>query len=351
MKAARLRQAVATLVTPLVFLQASSVWAVPVYDLITQIPGSGGAWDYAAIDDASEHLYLAQRGVTVLDLKTNQLTTDLVTSGVTHGVLPLHDGKVAVADGTNREVKLFEGISGKIVGKISTANFGSASGMHALDALVWEPKSALIAAVDGESGTLLLIDRNRLAVTGTIPLGGKPEFAVADGRGYVYINVVKNGVAMIAVADVASKRIKRYFPMRGCNDPTGLAYDRADRLLISVCGNGVAEFIRENGSTAAHLRVGKGADAVMFDSQRKMVLVPGGSDGVLSIISVRSVSSIRVIQTLNTKKGARLGAVDNKTGQVYLPVADLGAPVPPSPYPSVIAGTFRILVVAPRHAK
>lgn len=183
MKAARLRQVVITLVTPLVFLQASSVWAVPVYHLITQIPGSGGAWDYAAIDDASKHFYLAQRGVTVLDLKTNQLTTDLVASGVIHGVLPLPDGKVAVADGTNREVTLFEGVSGKIVGKVSTADFSSASGTHALDALVWEPKSALIAAVDGESGTLLLINPNRLAVTGTIPLDGKPEFAVSTGEG------------------------------------------------------------------------------------------------------------------------------------------------------------------------
>lgn len=153
---------------------------------------------------------------------------------------------------------------------------------------------------------------------------------------------------MIAVADVAARRITRYFSMPGCDDPTGLAYDRADRLLISVCGNGVAEFIHENGSTAAHLRVGKGADAVMFDARRKMALVPGGSDGVLSIISMRNPSNIHVIQTLITKKGARLGAVDNKTGRVYLPVADLGAPIAPSPYPSVIAGTFRILVVAPR---
>ena len=51
-------------------------------------------------------------------------------------------------------------------------------------------------------------------------------------------------------------------------------------------------------------------------------------------------------QTLKTRKSVRLGALDAKTGKLYLPSAKLGPPVPPSPWPTVIPGTFEFLVVA-----
>jgi DNA-binding beta-propeller fold protein YncE len=320
----------------------------PTFSVVAQIPGSGGAWDYAAIDEDTRRLYLAQRGVTVLDLKSYRLTTGLLTGGVTHGVVPLGAGKVAVTDSESKTVKLFDGASGKVLADIPTAQYDPISGRHTLDALVWEQKTGLIVAVNGESGILLLIDEKESRVVGSIPLGGKPEFAAADGAGNVYVNVNEGGVTEIVAADIAAERVTRHMPLSGCDDPTGLAYDQSDRLLISVCRNGVAKFVRaDSGREVASLSVSKGADAVMFDPNHKLAFVPGAADGTLSVIAVHGSADIRVIQTVPTQKGARLGAVDSKTGRIYLPVAKFGPPVAPNPYPSVIAGTFRILVVAP----
>ena len=67
----------------------------------------------------------------------------------------------------------------------------------------------------------------------------------------------------------------------------------------------------------------------------------------MSVIAVRSAVDIAVVQTVVTQKGTRLGAVDSASGRVYLPAAKFGPPVPPIPYPSVLPGTFEILVVAP----
>jgi DNA-binding beta-propeller fold protein YncE len=327
---------------------AAFAQATPTYSVVAQIPGSGGAWDYATIDEDTGRLYLAQRGVTVLDLKSNDLTTGLLAGGVTHGVIPLGAGKVAVTDSESKTVKLFDGASGKVLADIPTAQYDPISGRHTLDALVWEPKTGLIVAVNGESGILLLIDEKQSRVIGSIPLGGKPEFAAADGAGNVYVNVNEGDVNEIIAADISAKRVTRHMPLSGCEDPTGLAYDQNDRLLISVCGNGLAKFVQaDNGREVASLSVSKGADAVMFDPNHRLAFVPGAADGTLSVIAVDGPRDIRVIQTLTTQKGARLGAVDSKTGRVYLPIANFGTPVAPSPYPSVIAGTFRILVVAP----
>ncbi|KLU24469.1 hypothetical protein EOS_20020 [Caballeronia mineralivorans PML1(12)] len=187
-----------------------------------------------------------------------------------------------------------------------------------------------------------------MRVVDTITVGGNPEFAAADGNGSVYINVNDGKVNEIVAADIAAKHIVRRIPLAGCEDPTGLAYDHDDQLLISVCANGLAKFVRaDSGKEVASLSVGKGADAVIFDPRRRLVFIPGGADGTLTVISIRNPRKIAVVQNLVTQKGARLGSVDINTGRVYLPTATLAAPVPPSPYPSVVPGTFKILVVAP----
>jgi hypothetical protein len=86
----------------------------------------------------------------------------------------------------------------------------------------------------------------------------------------------------------------------------------------------------------------------MFDEQRHRAFIPSAADGKMSVIAVRSPSDVAKVQTVATQGGTRLGAVDVNTGKVYLPAAKFGLPVPPNPYPSVISGTFKILVVAPK---
>jgi hypothetical protein len=319
------------------------------YAIVDRIPGTGKAWDYAIVDSPQERLYLAQQGVTALDLKTNKLTTGLVTGKTTHGVAALGDGKIAVDDSATKTITIFAGATGEVVATIPTAEQNPVNGNHALDALVLEPHSGLLAAINGESGLLLLIDVEKAKVLGSVSIGGKPEFAAADGKGDLYINVNRGETNEIVAVDVPARKVVTHFPLKGCEDPTGLVYDRADDLLLSVCDNGVLKFLqREDGHEVASLTVAKGADAVIFDPQRRLAFIAGADSGTLSVIAVHSATDIAVVQTVVTQKGTRLGAVDVTSGKVYLPAAKFGPPVPPSPYPSVVPGTFEILVVAPQ---
>jgi DNA-binding beta-propeller fold protein YncE len=205
-------------------------------------------------------------------------------------------------------------------------------------------------AINGESGLLLLVDVHQAKVLGTVFIGGHPEFAAVNGEGRVYVNVEREETSQIVAVDVASRKVVQKIQLKDCKGPTGLAFDRDNRLLISVCGDGgVTKFIHaDSGSEAASIRVGKGADAVIFDPQRHLAFIPSAETGTLSVISVRSAADIAVVQTLTTQKGTRLGAVDTASGRLYLPAAKFGPPVPPSPYPSVLPGSFEVLVLEPK---
>jgi hypothetical protein len=318
------------------------------YSIMGHVPGRGGAWDYAVVDEHSGRLFLAQAGVTALDLKTNAVTTGMVNGKMTHALVPFGDGTLAVDDSQSKVITIFDGESGNVLSTIPTADYNPLSGVHALDAMVLEPKTGLLVAFNGESGLALLVDVKKSSVTGTVSVGGHSEFAAADGTGKIYINVNRGKVAEIAALDVAARKVVRRVALNGCEEATGLAYDQADKLVISVCENGILKaFDVVAGRVVASIAVGKGADAVMFDAARRRAFVAGGEDGTLSVIAVRDTRDIAVVQTLKTQAGTRLGAVDVASGRVYLPSAKFGPPKPPIPYPTVLPGTFEFLVVAP----
>jgi hypothetical protein len=318
------------------------------YSIVGHVPGPGGAWDYAVVDAQSGRLFLAQGGVTAVDLKSNAVTTGLVPGKMPHGLVPLGDGTVAVDDSQSKLITIFDGASGKILSTISTINDNPGNGVHALDAMVLEPKTGLLIAANGESGLLLLIDIKKSRVVGTMSVDGHPEFAAADGMGHIYINVNRAKSSEIAVLDITSRKVVKRLPLDGCEEATGLAYDEADKLVFSVCDNGILKALDTRAERmVASIAVGRGADAVMFDAMRRRAFVAGGEDGTLSVIAIRSNSDIALVETLRTQIGTRLGAVDLDSGRVYLPSAKFGPPKPPIPYPTVLPGSFEFLVAAP----
>src|SRR5260370_17120597 len=78
-----------------------------------------------------------------------------------------------------------------------------------------------------------VIDAKTSKVDKAIALGGNPEFSVSDGRGDIYVNIKdKNEIAQI---DSKTLSIKARWPLAPCEAPSGLAMDRANRRVFSVC--------------------------------------------------------------------------------------------------------------------
>jgi hypothetical protein len=56
-------------------------------------------------------------------------------------------------------------------------------------------------------------------------------------------------------------------------------------------------------------------------------------------------SGFKVIDTVATAKGARTGAVDPKTGKIFLPAARYAPSAQSGGWPIMVPGSFQVLVV------
>jgi DNA-binding beta-propeller fold protein YncE len=315
--------------------------AAPELSVIGQIPGADGGWDYASVDATTHTLFVGRSyGVMAVDLDSGKATNVFVPGATVHGVIAIGDSGMAVsANGKSQLAILFDAKSGKVLASIPT-------GVDP-DAVAFDPATGLVAIMEGDAHDALLIDPKAMKAVGTIALGGQPEFAASDGQGHLFVNIV--GTHELATVDIASRTVLRRAPLPGCEGPTGLAYDAADDLVISVCRNGIADVTQgTTGVSRASLAIGEGPDAAIYDSAHKVFYVPCGRAGTLAVIAVRSPTEIALAATVPTALGARTGAFDAKTGKLYLPTAQYQLPIAPGTRPQPLPGTFEILVVGPK---
>jgi DNA-binding beta-propeller fold protein YncE len=291
--------------------------------------------DYASIDDASRRLYVARGfGVTAVDLDTEQTTRQLVAGQHVHAVIPLPGGRALSTNGDSNTATLFDGKTGEVVAQIGTGNDP--------DAAAFDPVSGLVFVMDSKEDDATLIDPIAGKAVGRLSLGAKPEFAVVDGHGHLFVNISSQNKT--AVIDTVGRKVIGSYDLPGCEGPTALGIDRESGVLVAACANRTAVAIRaaDGKLVAQHLPIDRRPDAVIFDAARKTFYIPCGRDGTLAVISESKDGALSVAESVSTAVGAHTGAVDSKTGRLYIPTADYQLTadgVAPAD------GTFRILVL------
>jgi hypothetical protein len=320
-------------------LAAAAAHAAPSdYSVAARIAGPDGGWDLVSFDPNKARVYVSRTdGVTVLDANTGALTGHLADGQRTHAVVPLDRGtKLLVTNGGTDSVHLVDADSGRLLADIPT--------VPKPDGAIFHPASGLVLVMS-HSGQVGLIDPVAQKSVGTIDVGGALELAAADGD-KVFVNVEDK--AEIAVISVGARQVVARYPLKGCEGPTGLALARPAGVLISSCANGLAKVIRaSDGADLGDIAIGKGPDTVMYDETRRLVLIPCGRDGVLEVITATDAAHVALVQTLKTELGARTGAVDPKTGRIYLPTAKYDLTQASAGRFPTVPGSFVILVAAP----
>jgi hypothetical protein len=88
----------------------------------------------------------------------------------------------------------------------------------------------------------------------------------------------------------------------------------------------VAKVLRaDTGAEVASLSIAMGADAVMYDTNRKAALIPCRA-GTLEVISLADPAHIAVVQHVPTQEGSRTGTFYPDTGRIYSMAAKFGPP-------------------------
>jgi len=216
------------------------------------------------------------------------------------------------------------------------------------DAILYDRASGRVFTFNGRSGDATAFDAAHGTVAGTIPLGGKPEFAVADGKGRVYVNIEDK--SEIVALDTKALEVKSRWPLEPCEEPSGLAFDSAHGRLFTVCSNRLMAVVdATTGRVVTTLPIGGGVDAAAYDPATGLVFASNG-EGTLTVVHEDSPDSFRVVENVPTQAGARTLALDPKTHRVFLSTAQFGPrPAPtaevPRPRPSIVPGSFVVLVV------
>ena len=313
------------------------------YHLLKKIPlGGEGFWDYITFDPATRRLYIS-RGTRVVVLE--------VDSGKTVGEIPNTDGVhgIALAPEFNRgftsngragTVTIFDLKTLKVI--------GSATAGTNPDAIIYDPSSKRVFAMNGRSKNATAIDAATGNVVGTIPVDGKPEFAVADGAGHVYVNIEDKSEEQ--VIDSQNLKVTATWPLKPCQEPSGLAMDIPHRRLFAGCDNKMMAVIdADSGKVVATPEIGEGVDANAFDAELGYAYASNGESGTLTVVHEESPDKYSVVENVPTQAHARTMAQDPKTHQVFLVTADFG-PAPAAtpdnahPRPTMVKDSFVVLI-------
>jgi DNA-binding beta-propeller fold protein YncE len=306
--------------------------------------GGKGFYDYFGIDAPARHVFVTNNTrVIVIDADSGAIVgeiTDPKIDGV-HGVAVVEDlGRGFTSNGITNTSTIFDLKTLKPIGTVPT-------GKHP-DAIIYDPAARRVFVFDGESDDATAIAAATGTVAGTIPLGGKPEFAASDGLGGVFVNIEdKNEVVAI---DSNTLKVASRWPTAPCQEPSGMAIDaKTSRLFVGCHNKMIAVMDTKTGKVVATPAIGSHVDANRFDAGTNLVFSSNG-DGTLTVIHEDSPDKYTVLENLATEIGARTMEVDPHTHHVFLVTADL-TPTPPTPenphpHPTVVPGTMRLLIYA-----
>jgi DNA-binding beta-propeller fold protein YncE len=177
-----------------------------------------------------------------------------------------------------------------------------------------------------------------------VDVGGKPETAVSDGMGKLFVNVEDKNE--IVVVDTKTFKVISHWSIAPGEGPTGLAIDTKTKRLFAGCDKLLMVIDATNGTIVDKITIGDGCDGVAFDASLKNIYTSNGSDGNMTVIREESAAKFTILENVATKRGARTIALDDRTHLIYLPTAEFEAADPNQKgRPKMKPGTFQVLVV------
>jgi hypothetical protein len=309
------------------------------YKVTKTIPvGSEGGWDYVYVDSGARRVYVSHGLHTiVLDADSHAVVGDIPDTQGVHGIAVASDlGRGFTSNGRSNDVTIFDLKTLKAIGTAKTDKNP--------DAILYEPVTKRVFTFNGGGKNATAINGADGTVIGNLPLGGKPEFAAADGKGNVFVN--NEDTSELIELDAAKFTETHRWPLAPCKSPSGLAMDTQNRRLFAVCDEKVMSVVNaDTGKVIATPEICDGPDAAAYDPSTGYVFASCG-DGNLTVIHQDSPDKYTVVENVHTKRSARTMGLDLKTHNIFLPVADFDPPAPGERRGKMKPGSFAILFVS-----
>jgi DNA-binding beta-propeller fold protein YncE len=274
-----------------------------------QIPGQG-SWDYLTVDDAARRLYVSHgTQVEVLDVDSGAIVGKIPNTLGVHGIAIAHEhGRGFVSNGKASTVTVFDL---KTLKPISEVAVGKKP-----DAIIYDPATSRVFAFNGDDHSASVISASEAKVVGTVDLGGGPEFAVADGDGFVFNNLEDE--SQVVKIDSHKLTVEKRWPTAPCQSPSSLAIDKTNRRLFIGCRSRVMAVMNaDTGEVITTLAIGDHVDATAFDPETRLIFNSNG-EGTISVIRQETPDKYSLVQTVKTLPRAKTMALDPKTHRLFL---------------------------------
>lgn len=282
------------------------------------LPGRATRWDYASLDAAHHHLFLAHLGdstIVVFDTAQRKVIATIAGVSRVHGVLyvPQLDRVYASATGTD-EVVAINASTFKIVARMPGGDYP--------DGMAYAPDVHRLYVSDEHGGTDTVIDVASNKRVATIPLGGEvgnTRYDPVTQRVFANVQTRNQLVEIDPISDKVVSRTK----LPGAMGNHGLYIDAPARLAFIACeGNGKLLVLDlANRKVLASFDVAKDPDVLTFDQSLGWLYVAGES-GQVSLFKVNG-QTVTALGTAWLGPNAHVVAVDTATHEAYFPLKDV----------------------------
>jgi DNA-binding beta-propeller fold protein YncE len=299
------------------------------------IGGEGGT-DYVTAEPGTGRVFVS-RGthVMVVDGATGKVLGDIPDTPRMHGVgIAAKHNHGFTTNGGDSTVTMFDLKTLAVIKKIPVKTGG-------LDGIMYDDYTDHIILTNHSRpiGTAVALDANTGDIVGTAELeDNAPEGAASDGKGKLFVN--NEGKNTIQVLDAKSMKVLESWPIAPCEGPTGIAYDRKTDRIFSGCGKTSVVVDAKSGKVVATITNGDGVDALGWDAAQKLIYIPAGRDGNVTVVHQDSPDKYTVVATVQTIPRAKTITVDPVTHNAYLfqpeyGPAPAGAPAGPGGRPAL----------------
>src|ERR1700737_1016942 len=289
------------------------------------IKGGGGAGSGAVEAGAGRVFVSRGTHMMVVEGATGKVLGDIANTPGVHGAgLATKAGHGFTTNGGDQTVTMFDLETLAVLRQIKVG--------PGLDGIMYdEPDDKIILTNHSRPiGTLTAIDPKTGEIVATVELEDTaPEGAAADGKGHIFVN--NEGKNTIQVIDVKTRKAPASSPLGPCEGPSGIAYDKGTNRIFSGCNKTSVVVDASTGKIVASITNGTRVDALGWDPSKKLIFIPNGGEGNVTVVHQDSADKYTVVATVPTFAGAKTIAVDPKTHNAYLFQPERGPAPPPVP--------------------
>jgi streptogramin lyase len=307
------------------------------------IGGEGGT-DYVTAEAGTGRVFVS-RGthVMVIDGLTGKVLGDIPDTPRMHGIaLAAKSGHGFTTNGGDSTVTVFDLKSLAVIRKVKIPAGG-------LDGIMYDESDDLVILTNhSKIGTLTALNPKTGDIVGQVELeDNAPEGAVADGKGRIFVN--NEGKNTIQVIDVKTWKAVASWPVAPCEGPTGIAYDAKANRIFAGCNTTSVVVDAASGKVVANIANGGRVDALGYDASEKLIYIPAGAPGNVTVAHMDGPDKYTVVATVPTFAGAKTICVDPVKHMVYLFQPEFGpapAPAPGAPAPGGRGGPRGPMIAA-----